>query len=177
MSRDGPSGGNPLAIVGPSGDVQGPSEDDDISNANAPVCELTNATTATGSAATAVAATTARSTDDLLPAGWEERRTTNGRSYYVNHATKSTQWERPTLPAFLCSTAAPTSKHDVTTPPSAGTSRSATSSTLSNGDLTAITPPRSAAAAAATSASVATSTSLALINFHENGPNKSKEDT
>ncbi|XP_037944611.1 E3 ubiquitin-protein ligase Smurf1 isoform X2 [Teleopsis dalmanni] len=63
LSKDGPCGGNPLAIVGPSGDVRGPSEDD--------------------------------SSEDSLPEGWEERRTSNGRVYYVNHATKSTQWDRP----------------------------------------------------------------------------------
>ncbi|XP_022231807.2 E3 ubiquitin-protein ligase Smurf1 [Drosophila obscura] len=66
LSKDGPSSGNPLAIVGPSGDVRGPSEDD--------------------------------SSEDSLPEGWEERRTDNGRIYYVNHATKSTQWDRPRQP-------------------------------------------------------------------------------
>ena len=34
-----------------------------------------------------------------LPEGWEERRAQNGRVYYVNHYTRSTQWERPTAPA------------------------------------------------------------------------------
>ncbi|KAL7736362.1 hypothetical protein ACLKA6_014832 [Drosophila palustris] len=63
LPKDGPCSGNPLAIVGPSGDVRGPSEED--------------------------------STEDCLPEGWEERRTDNGRIYYVNHATKSTQWDRP----------------------------------------------------------------------------------
>uniref|UniRef100_T1JG98 E3 ubiquitin-protein ligase n=1 Tax=Strigamia maritima TaxID=126957 RepID=T1JG98_STRMM len=33
---------------------------------------------------------------DELPEGWEERRTPNGRLYYVNHFTRSTQWDRPT---------------------------------------------------------------------------------
>ncbi|KAH8402223.1 hypothetical protein KR009_010494 [Drosophila setifemur] len=66
LSKDGPGSGNPLAIVGPSGDVRGPSEDD--------------------------------SSEDSLPEGWEERRTDNGRIYYVNHATKSTQWDRPRQP-------------------------------------------------------------------------------
>ncbi|CAG9564325.1 unnamed protein product [Danaus chrysippus] len=32
-----------------------------------------------------------------LPAGWEERQDANGRTYYVNHVARSTQWERPTL--------------------------------------------------------------------------------
>lgn len=31
-----------------------------------------------------------------LPPGWEERQDANGRTYYVNHAARSTQWERPT---------------------------------------------------------------------------------
>uniref|UniRef100_A0A2C9JGB1 HECT-type E3 ubiquitin transferase n=1 Tax=Biomphalaria glabrata TaxID=6526 RepID=A0A2C9JGB1_BIOGL len=34
-----------------------------------------------------------------LPEGWEERRGTNGRVHYVNHVTRSTQWDRPTKPA------------------------------------------------------------------------------
>ncbi|XP_055917244.1 E3 ubiquitin-protein ligase SMURF2 [Eupeodes corollae] len=64
LSKDGPCGGNPLAIVGPGGDVRGPSEDN--------------------------------SSESNLPDAWEERRTPNGRVYYVNHSTKSTQWDRPT---------------------------------------------------------------------------------
>lgn len=32
-----------------------------------------------------------------LPNGWEERQDANGRTYYVNHIAKTTQWERPTL--------------------------------------------------------------------------------
>ncbi|XP_059479135.1 E3 ubiquitin-protein ligase Nedd-4 isoform X3 [Neocloeon triangulifer] len=31
-----------------------------------------------------------------LPAGWEERQDANGRTYFVNHNARSTQWERPT---------------------------------------------------------------------------------
>ncbi len=34
-----------------------------------------------------------------LPEGWEERRTTAGRVYYVNHYLRTTQWDRPTRPA------------------------------------------------------------------------------
>ena len=37
------------------------------------------------------------SLSELLPPGWEERRTDNGRLYYVNHTTKSTQWNPPKL--------------------------------------------------------------------------------
>ncbi|XP_064112811.1 LOW QUALITY PROTEIN: E3 ubiquitin-protein ligase Nedd-4-like [Macrobrachium nipponense] len=31
-----------------------------------------------------------------LPDGWEERQDANGRTYYVNHNARTTQWERPT---------------------------------------------------------------------------------
>nr|XP_018901439.1 PREDICTED: E3 ubiquitin-protein ligase Nedd-4 isoform X2 [Bemisia tabaci] len=34
---------------------------------------------------------------NALPPGWEERQDANGRTYYVNHIARSTQWERPTL--------------------------------------------------------------------------------
>lgn len=34
-----------------------------------------------------------------LPDGWEERRAASGRVHYVNHVTRTTQWERPTRPA------------------------------------------------------------------------------
>ncbi|XP_032574164.1 E3 ubiquitin-protein ligase Nedd-4 isoform X13 [Drosophila sechellia] len=34
---------------------------------------------------------------DALPAGWEERQDANGRTYYVNHTARTTQWERPTV--------------------------------------------------------------------------------
>lgn len=30
-----------------------------------------------------------------LPQGWEERQDANGRTYYVNHIARFTQWERP----------------------------------------------------------------------------------
>lgn len=36
-----------------------------------------------------------------LPEGWEERKTPNGRPYYVNHVKKTTQWNRPLQPAAL----------------------------------------------------------------------------
>ncbi|XP_023716889.1 E3 ubiquitin-protein ligase Nedd-4 isoform X3 [Cryptotermes secundus] len=32
-----------------------------------------------------------------LPHGWEERQDANGRTYYVNHIARSTQWERPSF--------------------------------------------------------------------------------
>lgn len=30
-----------------------------------------------------------------LPPDWEERKDRNGRSYYVDHTTRTTTWERP----------------------------------------------------------------------------------
>ncbi|XP_050074369.1 E3 ubiquitin-protein ligase Nedd-4-like [Anopheles maculipalpis] len=39
---------------------------------------------------------TSNSTVFELPQGWEERQDANGRTYYVNHVARSTQWERPT---------------------------------------------------------------------------------
>ncbi|KAH9419620.1 E3 ubiquitin-protein ligase smurf2 [Dermatophagoides pteronyssinus] len=38
---------------------------------------------------------------DDLPDGWTECRTSNGRLYYMNHVLRTTQWERPILPAAL----------------------------------------------------------------------------
>lgn len=98
MSRDGPSGGNPLAVVGPGGDIRGPSEDD--------------------------------SSEDSLPEGWEERRTANGRVYYVNHATKSSQWNRP-AGSQLNGNMLPNSEESNAVP--SGPSRSSTCTNLTNG--------------------------------------------
>jgi len=35
-------------------------------------------------------------TSSALPSGWEERQDNVGRTYYVNHADRTTQWQRPT---------------------------------------------------------------------------------
>ncbi|KAK3571724.1 hypothetical protein QTP86_017841, partial [Hemibagrus guttatus] len=35
------------------------------------------------------------STSDPLPAGWEQRKDPHGRTYYVDHNTRTTTWERP----------------------------------------------------------------------------------
>lgn len=75
LSRDGPCGGTPLAIVSPLGDIRGPANNQSNDNAN---IENGNAS-------------------EDLPSGWEERRASNGRPYYVNHITKSTQWVRPQI--------------------------------------------------------------------------------
>ncbi|XP_058824783.1 E3 ubiquitin-protein ligase Nedd-4-like isoform X2 [Topomyia yanbarensis] len=42
------------------------------------------------------AAQTAVVNVDSLPSGWEERQDAIGRTYYVNHIARTTQWERPT---------------------------------------------------------------------------------
>lgn len=38
-----------------------------------------------------------------LPPGWEERQDANGRTYYVNHLARSTQWEHP-VPSYVTDT-------------------------------------------------------------------------
>lgn len=96
-SRDGPSA---LAIVGPTGDVRGPDDDESTSTATTPI--------------------------ERLPKGWE-RRTSNGRVYYVNHILKTTQWDRP-IGDTPDSENGPTSDDSPTTPP--GPSRSATESNI-----------------------------------------------
>ena len=37
-----------------------------------------------------------------LPPGWEEKKTPDGKPYYVDHNTKTTHWERPSAapPAY-----------------------------------------------------------------------------
>lgn len=67
LSRDGPSNGTPLAVVGPLGELRGPSNHDAFAEQNG------------------------------LPAGWEERQTSSGRLYYVNHITRTTQWLKPQI--------------------------------------------------------------------------------
>ncbi|XP_075168551.1 SMAD specific E3 ubiquitin protein ligase [Haematobia irritans] len=105
LSKDGPCGGNPLAIVGPGGDVRGPSEDD--------------------------------SSEDNLPDGWEERRTGNGRVYYVNHTTKTTQWDRPSKHTSsqqqIQAHSRPSTQNGGTTHHPPGPTRSTTCTNLLNG--------------------------------------------
>ena len=37
------------------------------------------------------------STNANLPQGWEERQDHLGRTYYVNHVNRITQWQRPVV--------------------------------------------------------------------------------
>jgi len=109
LSRDTISGtGNPLlAIVGPAGEVRGPHEDDPP---------------------------TSEPRGSPLPEGWEERRTQDGRIYYVNHVLRTTQWSKPLQPATATSNGHAT---ETGTPP--GPSRSSTLNNIeqspSNGSL------------------------------------------
>ncbi|XP_066022112.1 E3 ubiquitin-protein ligase NEDD4-like isoform X2 [Pocillopora verrucosa] len=38
---------------------------------------------------------TSRQEEPSLPEGWEERQDTNGRTYYIDHVTRTTSWRRP----------------------------------------------------------------------------------
>ena len=80
-------------------------------------------------------------TNERIPEGWEDRRTPDGRVYYVNHVTRTTQWSRPTQPASASQVTTPTNGQNgtdtVQTPP--GPSRSSTMNNIeqspSNGSL------------------------------------------
>ncbi|XP_045448525.1 E3 ubiquitin-protein ligase SMURF2 [Melitaea cinxia] len=92
LSRDGTRGepasaageGSPLAVVGPAGEVRAP-RDPPVNNSS--------------------------SSNLPLPPHWEERFTANGRPYYVNHALRRTQWDRPSeqIPASPPPTTPPSS--------------------------------------------------------------------
>ncbi|XP_049868904.1 E3 ubiquitin-protein ligase SMURF2 [Pectinophora gossypiella] len=89
LSRDGARGepasaageGSPLAVVGPAGDVRAPRDP--------PVSPTLS--------------------QQPLPPHWEERFTSSGRPYYVNHALRRTQWERPAGDVATPSSPAPAS--------------------------------------------------------------------
>ncbi|XP_035902038.1 E3 ubiquitin-protein ligase Nedd-4-like isoform X3 [Anopheles stephensi] len=66
--------------------------DQDTNETDWEMIEPNPATTVTGTPRTS----TSNSTTFELPQGWEERQDANGRTYYVNHVARSTQWERPT---------------------------------------------------------------------------------
>lgn len=77
-------------------------------------------------------------TEQRIPEGWEDRRTPDGRVYYVNHVTRTTQWTRPTQPASAAVTNGQNgTETNIQTPP--GPSRSSTMNNIeqspSNGSL------------------------------------------
>ncbi|KAK7112097.1 E3 ubiquitin-protein ligase SMURF2-like [Littorina saxatilis] len=108
-----------------------------------------------------------------LPDGWEERRSASGRVHYVNHVTRTTQWDRPTRPATECprpqsmvSPRTETSPLSPSTPSSTtrGGDNSSITSTNShnsnNSNSITATPP-----GGGNSSSVQTSTSTATHQF------------
>ncbi|GBP18098.1 E3 ubiquitin-protein ligase SMURF2 [Eumeta japonica] len=123
LSRDGARGepasgageGSPLAVVGPAGDVRAP-RDPPIQNnvSQAP-----------------------------LPPHWEERFAPNGRVYFVNHALRRTQWERPSDSGSLMSPASPVTPVDPPSPDST--------------PITPASPPQSASASPTTPVTTPTS--------------------
>ncbi|XP_037135810.1 NEDD4-like E3 ubiquitin-protein ligase WWP1 isoform X3 [Syngnathus acus] len=70
-----------------------------------PVPGEANTSAASGSSSSAATVTTdgakprqqapAAGTPDPLPPGWEQRKDPHGRTYYVDHNTRTTTWERP----------------------------------------------------------------------------------
>lgn len=39
--------------------------------------------------------------EEALPEGWEARTDNQGRTFYCNHSTRQTQWERPRMLVFF----------------------------------------------------------------------------
>lgn len=75
---------------GDDGSVESPGPDWDVMSLNSPATagnELAENGNGGGSGS--------NGSGDPLPQGWEERQDANGRTYYVNHVARTTQWERP----------------------------------------------------------------------------------
>ncbi|TKR93655.1 hypothetical protein L596_008068 [Steinernema carpocapsae] len=51
-------------------------------------------------------------TVDPLPEGWEERQDANGRTFYVNHILRTTQWQRPDVSEPIGETAEQSVRED-----------------------------------------------------------------
>jgi E3 ubiquitin ligase SMURF1/2 len=80
---------------------------------------------------------------DELPEGWEDRRTPQGRIYYVNHVTKTTQWPRPTEPAIVQAQQQQAAQNGTAEPLPAGPSRSTTTTCITSSiPATETTPNR-----------------------------------
>ena len=50
---------------------------------------------AASATSTASPTTSGGTSGGTLPAGWEERQDANGRTYFVNHVARTTQWQHP----------------------------------------------------------------------------------
>lgn len=82
-----------------------------------------------------------------IPEGWEDRRTPDGRVYYVNHVTRTTQWSRPTQPASQTTVTNGQNGTEGNTQTPPGPSRSSTMNNIeqspSNGSLNIEPAPES----------------------------------
>lgn len=77
---------------------------EDRTGANSPTLSETSSTPNAGNSASAVSmmatgATTAGTGE--LPAGWEQRKTPEGRSYFVDHNTRTTTWVDPRRQQYI----------------------------------------------------------------------------
>lgn len=77
---------------------------DDPSTSNSTNMRSSSTAILTSASATSASSSTGQtyqnsSVQQPLPLGWEERQDANGRTYYVNHIARTTQWERPSLDA------------------------------------------------------------------------------
>ncbi|XP_077868979.1 E3 ubiquitin-protein ligase SMURF2 [Saccoglossus kowalevskii] len=88
-----------------------------------------------------------------LPEGWEGRQTPSGRVQYINHVTRTTQWERPTRPANE----------------SSSTSLVSTSSSISSSRASNSTSSSSNRRNSKSITNSSGSSSMALDNIHQAG--------
>ena len=108
-----------------------------------------------------------------LPEGWEERRAQNGRVYYVNHYTRSTQWERPTVPA----SADPSSGRNNVILPNNGSANNVTSpATSANQNDPPPLPQRNPTQSAATPPRRPPTSSSNLLNQQSRGGGRRSSD-
>uniref|UniRef100_F1KRU4 HECT-type E3 ubiquitin transferase n=1 Tax=Ascaris suum TaxID=6253 RepID=F1KRU4_ASCSU len=73
--------------------------------------ELLNATIC--SSANSGITSTVSQPSSPLPPGWEERQDANGRTFYLNHNARTTQWERPTSTSNTDAVILETQREDV----------------------------------------------------------------
>ncbi|BES98348.1 e3 ubiquitin-protein ligase [Nesidiocoris tenuis] len=94
LSRDGPNLNASPSVVSLSAvsPPQSPSSDPQPSPVNNQSQSAPSPSAVPQSSAASVASPQTR---HRLPDGWEERRTSQGRLFYINHVTKTTQWTPP----------------------------------------------------------------------------------
>uniref|UniRef100_A0A8C5B609 HECT-type E3 ubiquitin transferase n=1 Tax=Gadus morhua TaxID=8049 RepID=A0A8C5B609_GADMO len=69
-------------------------------------------------------------TPPILPTGWEERKDGKGRTYFVNHNSRSTTWTRPVIQASPSTSSASGSTSHLHEPPQVRRARSLSSPTV-----------------------------------------------